>query len=79
MLGLTRIHLIIIGSLLAAVLTAGGIAWVFHKGESAGAGKVTTAVQEKTIQALDAARISKEKTDAEVHGTPYGERADGLR
>ncbi len=79
MLGFSRIQLIIIGGLLAVVLTAGGIAWIFREGKSAGEGAVKSAVQSKTIETLDAARISKEKTDAEVHSTPYSDRADGLR
>jgi hypothetical protein len=64
----------------AALLIAGGAAWtIYGKGESAGSAKVTTAVQGKTIQTLDAARISKERTDEEVRRTPYDDRADSLR
>jgi hypothetical protein len=65
------------GLLVAAI--GGGIAYVYHEGKDAGSNVITTAVQTRTIQTLDAARISKEKTDEEVHRTPYDDRADGLR
>lgn len=64
-------------SLVAA--TAAGVWLVYRKGETAGAADTTTRVQSETIRTLDAARISKEKTDEEVQRTPYDDRADGLR
>lgn len=76
---LSPIQWAIVGGALAVVLTAGGIMWIYNKGETAGSSKVTTAVQKETIKAGEAARISKERTDAEVHATPYDDRADGLR
>ncbi len=79
MFGLRPIHFAIIGGLLAVVLTAGGFMWVFSEGKSAGAGKVTTAVQTETIKAGETARIKREKADEDVRATPYGDRADGLR
>lgn len=79
MLGLSRIQLVLVGGLLAVVLTAGAIAFVYDRGERAGSGAVTTAVQTQTIQALDKARTTKEKADEDVQRTPYGDRADGLR
>lgn len=79
MLGLSKIQLAIIGGLLAVVLTAGGIAWVFNKGQTAGSSEVKAKVATETVRTLDAARISKERTDEDVHRTPYDDRADGLR
>jgi hypothetical protein len=78
MFGLSSIQLAIIGGLLAAVLTAGGIAYVFDKGETAGAGAVIGAVQSKTIETLDSARVAKERADADVRATPYNDRVGGL-
>ncbi len=64
----------------AALALIGGAIWlVYHKGESAGSSSVRVEVQRKTIETLDAARLSREKTDAEVHSTPYRDRVDGLR
>jgi hypothetical protein len=79
MLGLSRIQLILIGTALAVVPIGIAFLTVFGKGERAGAAAVTTAVQQKTIETLDAARISRERTDEEVHRTPYDDRTDGLR
>lgn len=56
-----------------------GAAVIYGKGEKAGTAAVKSAVQTETIKTLDAARISKEKTDAEVVRTPYDDRVDGLR
>jgi hypothetical protein len=65
----------------AAVLftAAGGLWLVYRKGETAGAADITTRVQSEAIRTLDAARISRERTDEEVRRTPYDDRADGLR
>ncbi len=71
MLGLSRIQLIIACAALAFVLTVGGLAYVFKRGEAAGSSAITSAVQQKTIQALDPARISKERTDEEGRRTPF--------
>ena len=79
MLGLTPIQTILIVAGLGVVLVGGAALYLFKKGESAGSAAVISAVQAKTIEALDAARISKETTDEEVHRTPYGDRVDGLR
>lgn len=76
---LSPIQWAIVGGLLAVVLTAGGIMWIYDEGETAGAGKVTNALQEKTIEALDAARARKDKADAETRATPYSDRVEGLR
>lgn len=43
--------------------TAGGVWLFFRKGETAGAADVPTRVRSETIETLDAARISKERTD----------------
>lgn len=79
MFGLSQIQLIIIGGLLAAVITVGGIAYIYSKGETAGSSKVTTSVQQETIKTLDAARQRKDNADAEVRSTPYEGRVDGLK
>lgn len=79
MFGLSQIQTILIAVGLAVVLVGGAALYVFKKGESAGSAAVTSAVQSRTIQTLDAARISKERTDEEVRRTPYDDRADGLR
>lgn len=79
MLGLSRIQLMLAGAALAVALIGGAAFYLFKKGESSGSAAITVAVQQKTIQTLDAARISKERTDEEVHRTPYDDRADGLR
>ena len=78
-LGLSRPVLIAIVAAMLAAATAGGLCLVYRKGETAGAADITTRVQSETIRTLDAARISKERTDEEVHRTPYDDRADGLR
>jgi hypothetical protein len=79
MSGLSRPALIAIAAALLMAATAGGIWFIYRKGESAGSATVTTQVQSETIRTLDAARISRERTDEEVHRTPYDDRADGLR
>lgn len=79
MLGPSRIELALAGGLLAAVLAAGAVAWIYGRGERAGSSAVTSAVQSQTIQALDRARTTKEKADEDVQRTPYDDRADGLR
>lgn len=56
-----------------------GAAVVYRAGKDTGKAAVRDAVQTQTIKTLDAARISKEKTDAEVVRTPYDDRVDGLR
>jgi len=79
MFGLSQIQRIAIVGLLIAVLVGGAISFIRHEGEVAGSSNVKVEVQQETIRTLDAARISKERTDEEVHRTPYGDRADGLR
>jgi len=79
MFGLSKPVLIASAVAVLVACTAGGMWLVYHKGETAGAADITTKVQSETIKSLDAARISKENTDEEVHRTPYGDRADGLR
>jgi hypothetical protein len=79
MLGLSRPALIAIAAGLLIAATGAAVWFIYHKGETAGAALVTTKVQGETIRTLDAARISKEKTDEEVRRTPYDDRADGLR
>lgn len=56
-----------------------GAAVIYREGKDTGKAAVRDAVQTQTIKTLDAARISKEKTDAEVVRTPYDDRVDGLR
>jgi hypothetical protein len=77
--GLSKPVVIAAAAGLLVAATAAGLWLVYRKGEASGSSAVTTAVQTRTIQTIDAARISKEKTDAEVHSTPYDDRADGLR
>jgi hypothetical protein len=79
MVGLSKPALIAVAAGLLIAATAGGICFLYRKGEQAGSAIVNTRVQSETIRTLDAARISKEKTDEEVHRTPYDDRADGLR
>lgn len=79
MFGLSQIHLVIIGGLLAVVLAGGAILYVYGEGKDAGSAAVTSAVQTETIKAGAAARIQKERADAETRSVPYGERVDGLR
>lgn len=79
MAGLSRPALIAlsVGLLIAAIAT--GLWLVYRKGETAGVADITSRVQSGAIRALDAARISRERTDEEVQRTPYDDRADGLR
>jgi hypothetical protein len=77
--GLSRPVVMAIAGALLVAATVGGLWLVYRKGETAGAADVTTRVQSETIRTLDAARISKERTDEEVLRTPYDDRADGLR
>jgi hypothetical protein len=79
MLDLSKPVVIAIAAAALVAATAAGLWLVYHTGETAGSSAVTTAVQTETIKTLDAARISKERTDEEVHRTPYDDRADGLR
>lgn len=76
---LSPIQWAIVGGLLAVVLTAGGIMWIYDKGETAGSSKVTTAVQEKTVETLGRARTEKEKANEAVRRTPLDDLVDGLR
>jgi hypothetical protein len=79
MLGLSRPTLIAIAAAALIAATAAGIGLVYRKGEATGAAGIAVEVQSGTIRTLDAARISKERTDEEVHRTPYDDRVDGLR
>ncbi|WP_428659481.1 hypothetical protein [Reyranella sp.] len=79
MLGLSKPALIAVAAGLLVAVTAAGVWLVYRKGETAGAADITTRVQSETIRTLDAARVSREKTDEEVQRTPYDDRADGLR
>ena len=78
-LGLSRPVVITIAVAALVAATAGGLWLVYRKGETAGAADITTRVQNETIRTLDAARISRERTDEEVQRTPYDDRTDGLR
>jgi len=79
MLGLPRPVLIAAAAAALVAATASGFWLVYREGETAGAATITTQVQSETIRTLDAARISKEKTDEDVQRTPYDDRVDGLR
>jgi hypothetical protein len=79
MFGLSRPVLIVVAAAALVTVTAGGLWLVYRKGETAGAADITTRIQGETVRTLDAARISKERTDEEVRRTPYDDRADGLR
>ena len=79
MFGLSKPALIAIAAGLLVAAISAGLWLVYRKGETAGAADITTRVQSETIRTLDAARISKERTDEEVHRTPYDDRTDGLR
>jgi hypothetical protein len=79
MFGLSRPVLIALFAVALIAATGTAVSLVYRKGETAGAARVTTKVQSETIRTLDAARISKERTDEEVRRTPYDDRADGLR
>jgi hypothetical protein len=79
MFGLSKPVLIAMAAALLVAATVAGLGLVYRKGETSGAADVTTRVQSETIRTLDAARISRERTDEEVHRTPYDDRADGLR
>lgn len=68
--------IIAVGLLVA--LIGGAIFYIYDEGKDAGSGKVTTAVQEKTISTLDAARAAKEKADAETREMPYDKKVEGL-
>jgi hypothetical protein len=68
----------------AAVLAliVGGILYhrsIYDAGKHDGKAEIVNDVQRKTIETLDAARISKERTDEEVYRTPFDDRVDGLR
>jgi len=76
---LASIEAKIIGGLLVVALIGGVFLWIYDKGESAGSADVKAKVATETVKTIDAARITKEKADAETHSVPYGERADGLR
>ena len=76
---MARIEVYIIAGLLAAALVGGGAIYLINKGEALGTAAVTGAVQSKTIETITKAGAAKEKADAEVRATPYGERVDGLR
>lgn len=52
---------------------------IYRKGETAGAGAVTGAVQKKTIETIDSGRKDKEAADEKTRTTPFDERVDGLR
>ncbi len=79
MFGLSKPALVAVAAAALVAATAAGLWLVYRKGETAGAAAITTQVQSETLRTLDAARISREKTDEEVHRTPYDDRADGLR
>ena len=79
MFGLSKPGLVAIAAAALVAATAAGLWLVYRKGETAGAAAIAIQVQSETLRTLDAARISREKTDEEVHRTPYDDRADGLR
>ena len=78
-LGLSRPVVIAIAVAALVAAPAGGRWLGYRQGETAGAADITTRVQNETIRTLDAARISRERTDEEVQRTPYDDRTDGLR
>jgi hypothetical protein len=74
---MTTIHWVIIGGLLAAVITAGGISYIFDQGVDAGADNTRAAVSTETVRATEAARQDKEKVDEKVRRTPLDVLIDG--
>lgn len=52
---------------------------IYRKGETAGAGKVSGAVMEKTIKDIEAARKEKAETDEKVRNAPIDRVIDGLQ
>lgn len=52
---------------------------IYGKGETAGASKVTDAVQKETIKKVDEARQDKEKADETVRNKPIDSVIDSLR
>lgn len=70
---------IALGVLLLIAATVFVIDRIYSKGEEAGAGKVTGAVQTETIKKLDEARKEKAKTDEKVRSAPIDSVIDGLR
>lgn len=75
-------HKAVILTAFAAALIIGVLIVVKHiytKGEKAGAGAVTNAVQTETIKKIEDARISKEKADETIRDKPIDSVIDGLR
>ena len=60
-----------------AVLIA--VAVIYHKGESAGASAVTSAVEHTTNKAIEDARKDKDKADAKVRTDPPDAVIDSTR
>lgn len=79
MAAFSRPALLALAAGLLVAATACGLWLVYRTGETAGAADAATRVQSETIRTLDAARISRERTDEEVQRTPYDDRADRLR
>lgn len=79
MFGLSQIQLIIIGGLLAVVITAGGITYIYSKGEKAGAGDVRAKVATETTRATNEARTDKEKANEKARNTPLDALIDALK
>jgi len=67
------------GAVGGLILAAGAGWWIYERGAAAGSAAITSAMQSKSIETMDAARIQKERADEEIRRTPYGDRADGLR
>lgn len=69
----------LLAAIAAALALIVGAAVIYSEGKDTGKATIRTEIQTQTIKKLDAARISKEKTDEEVVRTPYDDRVDGLR
>lgn len=70
------IALVVVGLVVGTGLV---INHIYKKGETAGAGAVTGAVQKKTIETIDSGRKDKEAADEKTLTTPFNDRVDGLR
>lgn len=79
MFGLSKIEMILLGAFAAMVIAGGAVAYIFHKGEATGTATVTTAVQSKTIETINKARVNKDAADEAVRNSPYTDNVDSLR
>jgi len=74
-----KVVILVVAGAALIILTLAVVRGIYTKGETAGAGKITTAVQGEAIKQTEKARQEKERANAENRDKPIDAVIDGLR